>query len=263
MAEKANHPKGTARILPLQMEDLKDKGYTKSALHEAAYTWGQGTFFPNNLIKVMAHCPKLAQTEIIYANSFLFDEEVWLNGVQQAGFVNRCLREMVISCISLINRCRYSVTHHSLIGYLEFQKAGRSRQEYIDKYLHLHEFDSSAYKKNYTLLELALFEYAKKICEDPHTVSDKEFEKLQRLFAAYNRKQSKKIISKQNEQLVKSQIVEITWLVCHFCLLNRWFTVLHVEDEGKKDELDFLKIYEETVPEEIIRRNNLLLGDDF
>jgi len=62
---------------------------------------------------------------------------------------------------------------------------------------------------------------------------------------------------------VDSQIVELTWLMGHFCLLNRWFTVLQVPDEGAEDEVNFLAVYEQVVPEDIRRRNDRLLGDDF
>jgi hypothetical protein len=62
---------------------------------------------------------------------------------------------------------------------------------------------------------------------------------------------------------VDAQIVELTWLIGHFCLLNRWFTVLQVPDEGSKDEDNFGAVYEQTVPEEIRRRNDRILAGGF
>jgi hypothetical protein len=47
---------------------------------------------------------------------------------------------------------------------------------------------------------------------------------------------------------VDAQVVELTWLIGHFCLLNRWFTALRVPDEGPKDEDNFEAAYQAVVP---------------
>ena len=62
---------------------------------------------------------------------------------------------------------------------------------------------------------------------------------------------------------VDSQIVELTWLIGHFGLLNRWFTVLQVPDEGPLDEADFVRLYEQVVPADIRERNARILGGGF
>ena len=62
---------------------------------------------------------------------------------------------------------------------------------------------------------------------------------------------------------VDSQIVELTWLIGHFCLLNKWFTALQVPDEGPDDELDFLAAYQQVVPEDIRQRNEQILAGGF
>ena len=59
---------------------------------------------------------------------------------------------------------------------------------------------------------------------------------------------------------VDSQIVELTWLIGQFCLLNWWFTALQVPDEGPKDEADFQAAYEGMVPQDIRDRNAKFLG---
>ncbi|PYJ09684.1 MAG: hypothetical protein DME93_12460, partial [Verrucomicrobia bacterium] len=59
------------------------------------------------------------------------------------------------------------------------------------------------------------------------------------------------------------QIVELTWLIGHFCLLNRWFTALQVPDESPQDEDNFAAAYERSVPEEIRRRNDQILAGGF
>lgn len=257
-----NKPKGKCRVPLPSYDSIKDKGVTASAIAHASWTWGQGTYFPSNLIKTMALCPRLAQTEVDYANAFIFDEESYLNGVQQAGFVDRCLKETLITCTALTNRCRYSTTHHSFIAYAAFQNANRL-DEYLPKFLHLHEDDISPYKKHYTELEYELIVYTKKICKDPHMITDDEVKRIKQLLGAYNLKRNDKISDEANEKLINSQLVEVTWLVSHFCLLTRWFTALQVEDEGGDAEVDFLKLYAETVPPEIIDRNNQVISDGF
>jgi hypothetical protein len=257
-----NKPLGTCRVAPLAYDAVKDKGVTASAIAHASWTWGQGTYFPSNLIKTMAQCPRLAQTEVDYANAFIFDEEFYLNGVQQAGFVDRCLKELLITCVALTNRCRYTTTHHSFIGYSTYENACRL-DEYLPKFLHLHEDDLTPYRANYTELEYNLIIYAKKICRDPHTITDEEIRRIKRLLGAYNLKRKDGLSDEANERLINSQMVEITWLISHFCLLTRWFTALQVEDEGEEAEVNFLKLYAETVPPEIIARNNHVLGDSF
>lgn len=50
---------------------------------------------------------------------------------------------------------------------LAFQTADRL-DEFLPKFLHLHEFEQRA--DNYSKLELALLQYTKKVCDDPHTI---------------------------------------------------------------------------------------------
>ena len=61
---------------------------------------------------------------------------------------------------------------------------------------------------------------------------------------------------------VMSQIVELTWLIGHFCLLNRWFTALQVPDEGPDDEANFQAAYEAMVPADIRERNRRILAEE-
>jgi len=260
-----NHrmPKGMARVPPRAIDSIPDKGVTASAIAHASWTWGQGAYFPSNLIKTMAHCPRLAQTEVDYANAFIFDESSQLNGVQQAGFVDRCLKELLINAVAANNKCRYSLEHHSFIGLLAF-RAARREHEYLDKFLHLHEFDK--HPAAYTPLELSVLAFTRKLCRDPHLVSDGEFEELARLLAAHNlktRPDDPSFTDEANDALVRSQIVEISWLVSHFCLLTRWFTVLQVEAEDERSEVNFLQAYRTEVAPAIIARNNDLIGDGF
>lgn len=270
MSDKSKpfEPLTEPRVKPLAPDDLKDKGVTTSALFHAAYTWGQGLNFQNNLIKTMAHCPRLAQTEIDYANSFIFDEESFLNGVQQAGFIDRYLKEIIITCVALENKAYYSVTHHSFISYITF-KNGRE-EEYVPKFIDLHlplnEFEKKYGDTHnpYDEIEYELIRYTKKICHAPHSITDNEVQKIRGLLEAYNRKNVKEPWGGQGVndmlRLIDSQLVEITWIAAHFCLLGRWFIALGVQDEGENDVINFKDLYINNVPTEIITRNNELLS---
>lgn len=259
------------RIRPLQIEDVDD--YTAAAYKHAEQTWGH---FPNNLVKMMGHCPTLAITEVPYANSFIFDIDVFNDGKQFAGFLDRPLKELCISRTSLYNRSRYSVTHHSYIGYMLFDRHGR-REEGHRKLLHLHEHEQ--HRGIYTRRENACLDYAVAVARDAHDVTDDQFAQLKQALDQYNRGQApanemsafdvdfvKKwagYTDEQHARLVDSQLVEVTWLIGHFCLLNRWFTALQVPDESAEDEANFLGVYAQDVPADIRERNDALLAGGF
>ncbi|MFA4973028.1 MAG: hypothetical protein WC683_10460 [bacterium] len=259
------------RIRPLQIDEVDD--YTAAAYRQGELTWGH---FPNNLMKVMGHCPSLAITEVPYANSFIFDIDVFNQGKQFAGFLDRPLKELCISRTSLHNRSRYSVTHHSFIGFMLFKSVGREEEGH-NKLLHLHEH--AANRGIYTARENICFDVIVKMCQDAHTVTDAEFGSLKREFDRYNRGQLpagevtefdrhfvekwRGYDDKQHAALVDRQVVEFAWLVGHFCLLNRWFTFLQVPDEAPDDEANFQGAYDANVPADIRQRNERLLGHGF
>jgi alkylhydroperoxidase family enzyme len=245
------------RIRPLQIDEVDDK--TAAALKAAELTWGQ---FPNNLIKVIAYCPRLAHTEVEYVNSFVFDPVTLLGDLQIAGFNDRFIKELVISRTSLVNRSRYSITHHSFIGMKLFTDAGR-RDEGHRKLLHLHEHEQ--HPDVFTERERLVLDYTVKVTRDAHLVTDEEFEQLRHVLADHNRGdvRLKNLDANSMSRHVDSQIVELTWLVGQFCLLNPWFTVLQVPDEGPDDEANFQAAYEEMVPRDVRDRNAKILRSDF
>ena len=259
------------RIRPLQIDEVDD--YTASAYKQGELTWGH---FPNNLMKMMGHCPSLAITEVPYANAFIFDTDVFNNGKQFAGFLERPLKELLISRTSLFNRSRYSVTHHSFIGYFLFKSLNREEEGHR-KLLHLHEYQN--YRSIYTDRENLCLDYAVKVAQDAHLVTDDEFKQIKAIFRRHNTGTlpssqmadfDRKFIQKwsayddaAHARLVDSQIVEMTWLIGQFCLLNRWFTALQVPDEAADDEADFLRAYRDAVPQDIRDRNEKLLQGGF
>lgn len=245
------------RIRPLQRDEIDP--YTEAGMTVGEITWGH---FRNNLGKVMAYLPAMTQHEVEYCNTFIFDPPTFRGDVQEAGFNDRCLKELVISRVSLFHRSRYSVTHHAFIGWTTWDAEGRA-DEALPKFLNLHEHDQ--HPDVYTERERAVLDYTAKVCEDAHLVTDEEFEELRRVLREHNL-QDDRLRTLSDEQMarhVDSQIVELTWLIGHYCSLNRWFTVLQVPDETEADEVDFLSLYEQVVPEQIRQRNEAVLGDDF
>lgn len=256
--EKTKISQGSwTRVRPLQRDEID--AYTEAGMVAGELTWGR---FRNNLCKVMAYTPRLLQTEVEYCNTFIFDAETFRGDVQEAGFNDRFIKELVISRTSLLNRSRYSVTHHSGIGMMLYSAAGRQEEAHM-KYLHLHEHEM--YPKVYTEREQVILDYTVKVVKDAHLVTDEEFENLRRVLREYNMRDErlKKSPKDEMDRHVDSQIVELTWLIGHFCLLNRWFTVLQVPDEGPDDEDDFLAAYEQVVPEDIRKRNEGILKGGF
>jgi len=245
------------RIRPLQRDELDP--YTEAGMVAGELTWGR---FKNNLGRVMAYTPRLLQTEVEYCNTFIFDPPTFRGEIREAGFNDRFLKELVISRTSLLNRSRYSITHHAFIGMSLYTAAGR-RDEAHMKYLHLHEH--AMHPEVYTERERVVLDYTVKVVTDAHSVTDKEFQELRRVLREHNG-QDDRLESLGEEEMarhVDAQIVELTWLIGHFCLLNKWFTVLQVPDEGAHDEDNFLAAYEQVVQEDIRKRNEDVLHGDF
>jgi len=245
------------RVRPLQRDEIDP--YTEAGMMAGEITWGR---FPNNLAKVMAYTPRLLQTEVEYCNTFIFDGPTFRGDVQEAGFNDRFIKELVISRTSLLNRSRYSVTHHSMIGFVLYSGAEREDEAHM-KYLHLHEH--GLHPEVYTEREQVVLDYTVKVATDAHFVTDEDFETLRRVLRQHNLQNDRlrEMSDEEVDRHVTAQVVELTWLIGHFCLLNKWFTVLQVPDEGPNDEGDFLAAYGQVVPEDIRQRNEEILAGDF
>jgi len=282
-------PKTGARVPPLQKANVGP--YVRADYDKSVYTWG----IPNNLIKTMAWLPRLAMTEVDYANSFIFDVDTYADWPSpdnpssnvlypQAGFVDRVTKELVINIVGLLNRSRYSITHHTVIGFntlaAELPPKNESERKQLAELMMLHLVDGDGNpdfenQKDlsggplYTLFQLLAMRFAVAIHNDAHSISDELFAALTNEatkmakgqiaggpLAAYAK--SPKFV----EAYVRSMLVELSWCICHFNgLLNNWFTVLRVMDEVDKnvDEIDFVGVYNGIVPESIKVRNNSLL----
>jgi hypothetical protein len=283
-------PKITPRVSPLGKSGVND--YVKSEYDKSLNTWG----IPNNLIKTMAWLPQLALTEVDYANSFIFDVDSygpWPDPAGTgsnvmfplAGFVDRVTKELVINLVSLLNRSRYSITHHTVIGYktlcselkiVDDEMRERTAEEMLLRLVNAQgkaDFENrtrSTGEPLYGPFQLLCLRLALAINVDAHSVSDELFRELTEAATAT----AKARISSGPlapyatsdayiQAYVKGMLVEITWCICHFNgLLNSWFTVLRVLDEADdvKDEINFIAFYNASVPERIKVRNNSLLG---
>ncbi|GAA1309249.1 hypothetical protein [Saccharothrix xinjiangensis] len=263
---------------------------------EAAYelsiaTWG----IPSNLFRTMAHHPALAITEVPYANSVIFDageltdipnpdtEHGSTVRYPTSGFLDRVTKELVINVVSLLNRSRYSMTHHTVIGYNTLSELlphpdPETRARMAEQML-LHlvdEHGNPAFDQPdappYTPLHLACLHLAVATQAHPHAVTDDQVRDTHHVLldhapAAITAHGLDEYPGTDtpayHNAYATGMLVELTWLAVHFSgLLNTWFTVLHTYDEASvpDDEIDFIAVYNTTVPTSIRRRNNALLG---
>lgn len=294
---KLPQPGDGPRVRPLGRNQVND--YVRTEYDKSIHTWG----IPNNLIRTMACLPQLGLTEVDYANAFIFDENVYIPWPRPggsdpkdtvlfpaAGFVDRLTKELVINLVSLLNRSRYSITHHSMIGFLTLTAGAPGDDEATRKrwaeamLLNLvnsngeadyrgQQLDGEALYDDY---QLACLKLAETLRVDAHAVTDAQLKALRSLMA--ERARAKIAAGPLAAQFgsagpsdayvnayVDGMMVELTWCIVHFAgLLNAWFTVLKICDEQDEqaDGINFVSAYNATVPESIIVRNNNLLGSD-
>jgi hypothetical protein len=271
--------------------------YVRAELDKATETWG----IPNNLARTMACHPALALTEIDYANAFIFMEKTYAEtpkpGAEKsgqtvlfptAGFVDRITKELIITLVSCQNRSRYSITHHTMIGYTTLSQIapGQTSAEksalaealllnVVDGDGHA-TFRDQVYQGNplYSDYQIAALEIASKTNLNPHLVTDAELDRLRGLMRSDALRQistgplalqfaGSGPDSAYVEAFVDGMMVELTWCTVHFSgLLNRWFTLLKTRDEDFDvgNGHTFVENYNATVPTSIKARNNALLG---
>ena len=285
-------PKTAPRIPPLQKQNVGP--YVRAEYDKSIYTWG----IPNNLIKTMAWLPRLAETEVDYANSFIFDVDTyadWPNPddpksnvvYPQAGFIDRVTKELVINIVGLLNRSRYSITHHAVIGFntlaAELPPPDAATRKALAEAMMLHLVDAggkpdfenqkcSGRRAALHAFQLHAMRFAVAIHDDAHSVSDEQFKALSGEAATIAKSQIESGPFPAGakspafvESYVRGMLVELSWCICHFNgLLNNWFTVLRVMDEtdAVRDEIDFVTVYNTVLPDSIKARNNSLLGSD-
>ena len=233
--------------------------------------------------------PAATGPKVDHANSFIFDEECytsWPNPTDPgktvvfplSGFVDRTTKELLIGLVSLLNRSRYSITHHTVIGWNTISEAhGAVTAEQM--LLHLVDSEGNTdfeFRTDlYSHYQITAMKIAVKLRGDAHEVSDAEFNDLRELCYTIAIKQITRspVLSSEPASLegayvdayVNGMLVELTWCILHFAgLLNKWFTVLKIADETdpERDGIDFVAIYNKVVPDSIKARNTALLGPD-
>ncbi|QSH41499.1 hypothetical protein P0136_07695 [Lentisphaerota bacterium ZTH] len=186
--------------LPLNDADLRQHNcnWTKGLQAMTDWIWSGNLnpeAFPNNLGKYLLHIPGVLEQQLNYSTTLLFDEPSFRNGVQISGFLDRPLREMIISYIGQLRRCWYTMTHHAVLGKLTFSKHGIPEKEFELKYSSLLE-----YKKCpdiFSPLEMALLDFAHAFATNPRFYTDDQFNHL------------KKILEKENQQ---KYVEEALWM---------------------------------------------------
>ncbi|SHN38883.1 hypothetical protein [Cryptosporangium aurantiacum] len=284
-----------SRVPPLPPE--RADPYVLAAYDKSVRTWG----IPNNLIRTTAWQPGLARTLVDYANSFIFDPVSYGNRPQpdgdpvagcvlfpQTGFLDRVTKELVINLVSLLNRSRYSLTHHAFIGYttlcrdLPHPDPAERALRAEEMLLRLVDAEGRpAYERRtygeageplYTEVQLLSLRLAETIHDDPHAVTDAQFAELREVLRGEaDRAITTGPLAKTPDAgtpayldaYVNGMLTELTWCIAHFDgLLNTWFTVLRVMDEidVDADGVNFVETYNREVPERIKVRNNAVLG---
>lgn len=284
---------------PLVMPRLPDvvNQQVQSAYEKARVHWG----IPNNLIRTMGAHPGLVKTEIDYINSVAFDEGQYTRLPNPdkhsplktvlfpvSGFVDRVTKELVISLVSLVNRSRYSITHHTVIGYLTLsqlvegksasEKAQRAEQlllKLVDETGQV-TFEGQFYqgKPLYSQLQIALMRFCLQFRNNVHAMPEVLISEVKQCL-----RDAAEIAIKQGplasqftqgnpsepylDAYVDAMLIEVTWCVAHFAgLLNDWMTFMRLEDETFVVDANgdsFVSSYNKVVPESIKVRNNGLI----
>lgn len=289
-------PADGPRVTPRRPEQVS--AFVRAEFDKAMETWG----IHNNLIRTLGCHPQLALTEVDYANAFIFEKNTFAEtprpGAEgsgqvvlfpSSGFVDRVTKELVISLVSLKNRARYSITHHTVISFgvlseLVAGETAEARSQRAEQMLLglTDEFGQESFRGKtyngdplYSDLQVAALELALKVNRNPHAVEDREFDALRGLLKENARSQIQDgPLAAQFgadgpdeaylEAFVDGMVVELTWCIVHFSgLLNRWFTVLKMRDEEfavTPEGQTFIDVYNAAVPDSIKRRNNALLG---
>ena len=276
-------PKDGPRVAPLGRHRVN--AYVRAEYDKSIHTWG----IPNNLIRTMSCLPALGLTEVDYANSFIFDEGEYIQWPDpenpermilfpRSGFVDRVTKELCINLVSLMNRSRYSITHHTVIGWNTLTST-ISEPQSEQMLLHLVDDDGTpafAHRNDlFNSYQLCALELSEKLQKSAHSITNTEFDKLRVLCTEQAKLQIdhsvilKSIPESKTDAYLKAYVdamlVELTWCIVHFSgLLNNWFTVMKVMDETDpdRDGLNFVAIYNEIVPESIKIRNNKILGSE-
>lgn len=263
--------------LPLQDADLGlgNANWTKGLQAMSDWIWSGNlnpAAFPNNLARYFLQIPGIFEQQLNFSTTLIFDEPSFRNGRQVSGFLERPLRELVISLIAQRRRCWYSMTHHAVLGCLTAMKHGMSPGAYSDKMVRLTEHAS--HPGTYTAVENEALLFADCFATNPKIYTDEDCERLRAVLRKDNERRypqeglwlarldaaraarAEGLLEKRSEKdlaqytaeraravprvpsaelsdrLVNAQLVELAFLCLQFVALSDVFTGLNVPDEG-------------------------------
>ena len=109
--------------IPLADADLglDNANWTKGLQAMSDWIWSgnlNSVAFPNNLARYFLQIPAIFEHQLQFSTTLIFDEPSFRNGIQVSGFIDRPIRELVISFIGQRRRSWYTMTHHAVLGTL-------------------------------------------------------------------------------------------------------------------------------------------------
>jgi alkylhydroperoxidase family enzyme len=283
--------------LPLNDADLGlgNANWTKGLQAMSDWIWSGNlnpAAFPNHLARYFLQIPGTFEQQLNFSTALIFDEPSFRNGIQVSGFIERPVRELVISLIAQKRRCWYSMTHHAILGTLTAKKHGISLSVFSEKLLRLSEH--SAHANFYTLVEQEIFKFAEAFATNPKTWTNADSDRLKQALREDNRRRypteglwmakldtarqayrsavakgqvdeaasqakaaadklAPQLSDELNEKLVNAQFVELAFLCLQFVALSDVFTGLNIPDES------FLPgVMIDVLPPELIEKINEL-----
>jgi alkylhydroperoxidase family enzyme len=227
--------------------------------------------FPNNLARYFLQIPAILEQQLYYSAALIFDEPSFRNGIQVSGFIDRPIRELVISLIGQRRHSWYTMTHHAVLGTLTARKHGISDQVFATKLIQLTEHQR--YQDTFSDLERAVLKFADAFATNPKTWTDEDCNALKSAFRDDNKRRypeqgrwmaqlkaaraaRRGAVAKGdtehadqlaaeaatslpadlpdavNEGMVNAQLVELAFLCLQFIALTDVFSGLNIPDES-------------------------------
>lgn len=262
--------------VPLADADLglDNANWTKGLQAMSDWIWSGNLSpgpFPNNLARFFLQIPGIFEQQLPYSTALIFDEPSFRNGIQVSGFIDRPIRELVISLIGQRRHSWYTMTHHAVLGTLTARKHGISDRVFAGKLVRLTEH--ARYPDTFTPLEREILKFADAFATDPKTWTDEDCaalksalrehnqdrypeqgrwmaqleaarsaqrgalakgqgERAHELAAAAFAASPTKLPDDVNERMVNAQLVELAFLCLQFVALTDVFSALNIPDES-------------------------------
>jgi len=139
---------------------------------------------PHNLSRYYLHIPAVFAHTFPWQPALIFNEPTFRNGVQTSGFIDRPIREQVISLIAHRRRAWYTTNHHAVLGLLTACRHAIPEATFVKKYLFLTEHAN--HRNNFTHLESEVLKFTDAFVTNPKTWTDEDCESLKAALRADN-----------------------------------------------------------------------------